>query len=494
MKTTIPSIRGAAVSCVLSLACLTATGDEVRPNIILVMADDLGYGDVGYNGNPVLKTPCLDRMAKEGVRLDRFYAAAPVCSPTRGSCITGRHPYRYGIEWAGETPLKREETTLAEALKAAGYATGHFGKWHLGGLSKTVKQSYFPDPVDPATYSPPWDHGFDVCFSTESMMPTYNPYYQVGGDFGTEEYRFVQDVPVVRGQRTGGFRWRDHYWTGPGCIVDEWLEGDDSELIMDRALRFMERCSRAKRPFLSLVWFHTPHTPVVAGNEDREAYADQPAAAQHWYGAISAMDRQVGRLRRELRRLGVADDTIVWFCSDNGPSYIHDWNSSGGLRGKKATLWEGGIRVPSVVEWPARLRGGRIVIAPVGTSDFLPTLMNAAGLMPDETRPVDGLNVLPLLEGKAIRRPSPVAFQAPVKSKKDVLAEPGSLQLALVGERHKLISVNGGKRWFLYDLVNDPEERDDLALDKPEIVRSMRAALLEWTESCARSAAGEDYR
>jgi len=483
-----------AAVCILVLACVVATGDEVRPNIVLVMADDLGYGDVGYSGNPVLKTPCLDTMAREGVRLDRFYAAAPVCSPTRGSCITGRHPYRYGIEWAGETPLKREEITLAEDLKAAGYATGHFGKWHLGGLSKTVKQSYFPDPVDPATYSPPWDHGFDVCFSTESMMPTYNPYYQVGGDFGTETYRYVQDAPVAMGQRTGGFRWRDHYWTGPGQIVDEWLEGDDSELIMDRALQFTERCSRAKKPFLSLVWFHTPHTPVVAGNEDRAAYAAQPMPAQHWYGAISAMDRQVGRLRRDLRRLGIADKTIVWFCSDNGPSYIHDWNSSGGLRGKKATLWEGGIRVPAIVEWPAELRGGRVVSAPVSTSDFLPTLLGAAGITPDAARPLDGVDVMPLLEGKREKRGSAIGFQAPVKSDKDVLAEPGSLQLALVRDRYKLISVNGGKRWLLYDLLKDPGETNDLVADNPGVVASMRVELEKWRTSCARSAKGEDYR
>lgn len=487
-------ISGEIGVCILVLLCGTVVGQDVRPNMVLVMADDLGYGDVAYNGNPVVRTPCLDSLAKEGIRLDRFYAAAPVCSPTRGSCLTGRHPYRYGIEWAGETPLKREEITLAEALGAAGYATGHFGKWHVGGLSKTVKQSYFPDPVDPATYSPPWDHGFDACFSTESMMPTYNPYYQVGGDFGTEEYRFVQNVPVAKGQRTGGFRWRDHYWTGPGEMVDEWLEGDDSEIIVDRALQFIERCTHAGKPFLSLVWFHTPHTPVVAGNRDRGAYPDCSMQEQHWYGAISAMDRQVGRLRQALRRLGVADNTIVWFCSDNGPSYIHDINSTGGLRGKKATLWEGGIRVPSVVEWPSRLLGGRVVGAPMSTSDFLPTLLRAAGIDPDPERPLDGEDVLPLLEGKRQARGASIKFQAPVKSKKDVLAEPGSLQLALVSDRHKLISVNGGKTWFLYDLVNDPGETANIAAADPGIVASMRAELEKWQASCARSAKGEDYR
>jgi arylsulfatase A-like enzyme len=259
---------------------------------------------------------------------------------------TGRHPYRYNIPWAGESPLPPEEITIAEALKTAGYSTGHFGKWHVGTLSKTIKQSEFPGDVDPANYSPPWENGFDECFSTVSMMPTYNPYYHVGGAYGTDDYRFVQDVPVAKGQRTGGNRWRGFYWTGPGQVVDEWLEGDDSEIVMDRAIDFIERKSKTDMPFLSLIWFHTPHTPIVAGNEDRQHFKDMPTGAPHWFGCVHAMDRQIGRLRRELKHLGIADNTIVWFCSDNGPSYIHNWNSAGPLRGKKATLWEGGLFSP----------------------------------------------------------------------------------------------------------------------------------------------------
>ena len=222
----------------------------MRPNIILVMADDLGWGDVAYNGNKIVRTPHLDAMSREGIRLDRFYAAAPVCSPTRGSCLTGRHPFRYGITWAGETPLNRNEITIAETLREAGYATGHFGKWHVGGLSKTLKQSYFSGEVDPANYSPPWENGFDDCFSTESMVPTFNPCYHLGGDYGSDDYRHLQSEPVDSGQRTGGFRWRTCYWTGPGQLVDEWLEGDDSRLIMDRALDFIGRQQRADKPSL----------------------------------------------------------------------------------------------------------------------------------------------------------------------------------------------------------------------------------------------------
>ena len=142
-----------------------STGDHSSgelPNIILIMADDLGYGDVGYYDNPIVKTPNLDAMAAEAIRFDRFYSGAPVCSPTRGSCLTGRHPYRYDIPWAGRYPLPASEITLAEALKTRGYATGHFGKWHLGGLSKTINQQEFPD--GPSPYSPPWKNGFDEAF------------------------------------------------------------------------------------------------------------------------------------------------------------------------------------------------------------------------------------------------------------------------------------------------------------------------------------------
>jgi len=465
---------------------------EQQPNIILVMADDLGYGDVGYYGNAVLRTPELDAMAAEAVRLDRFYAAAPVCSPTRGSCITGRHPYRYGILWAGEFPLPAGEVTLAQALGKAGYATGHFGKWHMGSLSRTVKQTEFPGPVDPANYSPPWERGFDECFSTASMMPTYNPYYHVGGAFGSDDYRHVQTEPVARGQRVGGHRWRDYYWTGPGQFVDEWLEGDDAEIIMDRALGFIERQTAADRPFLSLIWFHTPHTPVVAGDDDRALYAEQLIEGQHWFGAITAMDRQIGRLRCELRRLGIADDTIVWFCSDNGPSYVHNWNSAGPLRGGKATLWEGGIRVPAIVEWPSRL-AARAVSAPLGTVDFHPTLLATVGVDVPGQPQLDGLDVMPLLTGGRDTRGEPMAFQSLNNNPDRPALEGKTMQYAMSDERWKLLSRDDGATWQLYDLDTDIGESTDIAADHSEAVADLRARLDEWLTSCAASARGEDY-
>lgn len=459
------------------------------PNIILLMSDDQGWGDVGYNGNAVIQTPQLDAMAAEGIRLDRFYSASPVCSPTRGSVLTGRHPFRYGIEWAGEGHLPQSEITIAEVLQAAGYRTGHFGKWHVGELSRTVNQSYFAgDTADPSHYSPPWESGFDETFATESMMPTYNPYYHVGGDYGTDDYRFLQTEAVEENQTTGGFRWRDHFWTGPGQIVDSWLAGDSSEIIMDQALEFIERNVDQQEPFLAVIWFHTPHTPVVAGNDDRAIYPDEPIEAQHWYGSITAMDRQIGRLRKQLRELGVADNTLLWFNSDNGPSYIHDFNSAGPFKGKKAELSEGGTRVPAIVEWPARLAGGRVVVAPVSTSDIYPTVLALAGVGLPENQPVlDGIDVLPLLTGESAHRGQPIAFQSPIRGS-DYAADRSQLQFALSGDQYKLFSGDGGTSWELYDLENDPAESTNIASDHTELVEGMTQQLEAWVEATRRDA------
>jgi len=467
-------------------------GAQDKPNIILVMADDLGWGDVAYNGNPVALTPNLDDMARQGIRFDRFYAAAPVCSPTRASCLTGRHPYRYNLPWAGEDPLPPQEITLAEALKRVGYATGHFGKWHVGQMSKTIKQSYFPGPVDPRKYSPPWEHGFDECFSTASMMPTYNPYYHVGGDYGMDDYRHVQDCPVEKGQKTHGFRWRDHYWTGPGQIVDRWLDGDDSQIIMDRALDFIQRRTQDQKRFLSVIWFHAPHTPVVAGNSDRAHFPEQSMAAQHWFGCIRAMDRQIGRLRQALRDLGIAQNTILWFCSDNGPSYIHDFNSAGPLRDKKGSLWEGGIRVPALLEWPGRFDAPRSVDAPVCTSDFYPTLLNLVQAFPQSQPVLDGIDVMPLIEGNDTERPVPIAFQSPVRGKRWEALE-GQESLAVIDNRYKLISFDNGKTFQLCDLQKDVGETQDVVAGHPDVVQKLKLVLRDWRQSCTNSSQGKDY-
>ena len=453
---------------VFGLAAVQA--EESRPNVILIMADDMGWGDTSYYGHPWLKTPHLDQMAKDGVRFDRFYAGAPVCSPTRGSVLTGRHPFRYGIKFANTGHVKAEERTLAELLQADGYRTGHFGKWHLGTLTNTVLESN-RGGRSPKHYAPPWDHGFDVCFSTEAKTPTW----WNAGDY--ENYG-------------------THYWTGPGKQVGpNGIVGDDSRLIMDPAIKFVESSVDEGLPFFAVIWFHAPHKPIVAGKKHLEMYRDIPGfapdvkeSAAHYYGCITALDEQVGRLRQSLAACGVARNTLIAFCSDNGPE-----NRTAGraearlpgrtetikLAGRKRNLAEGGIRVPGLMVWPAKIKAGTVCSLPCVTSDYLPTVLAATGIPVEEAQTLDGIDFMPLVLGQREQRPSPIGFHS-------------QQQKAWVGNRYKALYREG--EWALYDLVKDPGEKRDLANKEPQRLKRMREEFAVWSRSCERSAAGEDYR
>ena len=456
------------------------------------MSDDQGWGDVGYNGHPILKTPNLDAMAQEGIRFDRFYAAAPVCSPTRGSCLTGRHPFRYGVFWANIGRLPREEITLAEALKQQGYKTGHFGKWHLGSLTQTVKDGIKGGPKNLEEYSPPWENGFDVCFSNELGGPTYNPTVWCKGEYRTNTYRYFMDRPVEEGEdidTPGCYEWPSAFWLGPGQKATENLAGDSSEIIMDRAIHFIDQESKAANPFLAIVWFYSPHSPIAASDKHREPYKNLSIEEQHWYGCLTAMDEQIGRLRSRLKDLGIADNTMLWFCSDNGPSWIHDYNSAGPFRGKKGTLYEGGVRVPATLMWPAKIKRPHTIDAPCCTSDIYSTIQAIVGFrVKNQPDPSDGVNLMPMIEGRATKRQSPIGFQTighddvPLKS-----------QCALIDNRYKILREEDGP-YRLYDLKEDPGETRDLAKEKPLMAEEMRRTLERWIQSCKNSNEGKDYR
>ena len=459
----------------MSLPNLCAGEDQSRPNVILCMTDDQGWGDTGYNGHEHLKTPNLDAMAAGGLRLDRFYSGAPVCSPTRGSCITGRHPYRYGIFFANVGHMPREEITLAEALKTQGYATGHFGKWHLGTLTtKVLDANRGGKPGQDKHYAPPWDNGFDLCFSTESKVPTFDPM--------VTPHRSAGGV----GKRKEGSPYATYYWTGPDQRETDNLEGDDSRVIMDRAIPFIEGAVRTKTPFLAVIWFHAPHLPAVAGPKHRARYSDLSEDQQHYYGCITAMDEQVGRLRKRLRDLGVADSTMLWFCSDNGPEGRRrrgrNQGSAGPFRGRKRSLYEGGVRVPGLLEWPAKITAPRSVAVPCSTSDYFPTALDVLGFrMKGQPEPIDGVSLLPLIEGRMAERPRPIGFES-------------RNQVTLMDNRYKIVSTDKGETYSLYDIPADPHEDHDLAEQQPEVVASMRATLDAWRQSCKDSRAGKDYQ
>ncbi|GJM19452.1 MAG: N-acetylgalactosamine-6-sulfatase [Phycisphaeraceae bacterium] len=453
-----------------------------RPNVVLLLADDLGWGDTGYNGHPVLRTPNLDQLAADGLRFDRFYAASPVCSPTRASILTGRHGIRQGLPVANGGHLRAEELTLAEALRDAGYTTGHFGKWHIG----TIAPGYTirPDRLDPVTdHTTPGDNGFDEWFSTESSVATWDPYDKAN---------------PPRSFAGMGLEWdrRAFYWHN-GELVDEDLEGDDSRIIMDRVLPFIDGAVEEGTPFCAVVWFHAPHIPVIAGPEYLAMYPDQSEGEQHYFGVVSALDEQVGRLRAHLAEAGVADNTVVWFFSDNGPEGMpgpeeRTQGSAGPFRGRKRSLYEGGVRVPGALVWPGVVEPGRTTDTPAVSSDVLPTLvtMTSAGRLPD--LPYDGVDITPLIRGDAFERPGPIAFGFQDRS-------------AIIGPRYKLVvnasprrhpSDNGTvpvQRLELYDLIEDPSETNNVVADHADLGQAMWGDLRAWLASCAASDRGEDY-
>ena len=441
----------------LALTCVTIAPP---PNVVLLMADDLGWGDVGYHGSPHARTPHLDAMAAAGVRSERFYAAAPVCSPTRGSVLTGRHPHRLGIPYANSGHLAAGEVTLAERLHDAGYATGFFGKWHLGTLTAEVRDANRGRPGDAAHLAPPWDHGFDAVFATESKVPTFDPLLRPRG-----VKRGTWWDPV--GGPADAVPYGTAYWTAPGETVSP-LPGDDSRLMTDRAAEFITDSVRGGRPFLAVVWFHAPHLPVVAPAESTAPFADLPPHERHYFGSVAALDEQVGRLRAVLRELGVARDTLVWFCSDNGPEgNARAPGSAGPFRGRKRSLYEGGVRVPGLLEWPAGLPGGTATDLPSVTSDILPTVLAAAGLEPVTDRELDGIDLLAPLRAGSTERSRPIGFVSRDRA-------------AWSDDRFKLIRPAADVPWELYDLVADPGETRDLAGDRPDRVRRMAAKYAAW--------------
>lgn len=431
------------------LSLLGAAGSSLaaapRPNIVLAMADDQGWGDTSYNGHPVLKTPNLDSMSRSGIRFDRFYAGAPVCSPTRGSCLTGRHPFRYGIFFANadtgaDAPSKyilpSREITVAELVKPLGYATGHFGKWHLGDFQGPQRSS-------------PADNGFDEFFSTTRKVPTVDP---------------------------------DGYWTGEGRIPGV-IKGDDSELLMSRALTFIRGAARRNQPFLAVIWFHAPHVPFLALPKHRSPYAAHVESRQNYWGSIASIDEQMGRLRATLDELGVRQDTMLWYASDNGPEGDREEDaspgSSGPWRGRKRSLFEGGIRVPGLLEWPRRFPQARVVKTAASTSDYFPTLRAALGIGGGQPE-LDGVNLLPFLQKTGKPRESPLGFETIGNTR-------GSPRLAYIEDRWKLLSNLDESPDVLFDLAHDPGETTNAAAREPARVNRMRAALANWRRSCEAS-------
>jgi arylsulfatase A-like enzyme len=406
------------------------------PHIVFVMADDMGWGQTGYRGHPVLKTPHLDAMAANGLRFDRFYAGGPVCSPTRASVLTGRSHVRTGVLEHGHA-LRLQEKTIAQALKEAGYVTGHFGKWHLNGHRGPGVPILAGDPRHP-------------------------------GKFGFDEWVSVSNFYDV-----------DPLMSRAGRIEE--FKGDSSEIAVAEAVAFLDRNRSSGRPMFAVIWYGTPHSPFKAGAADKIAFDGLNEASSNHYGELVAMDRSIGTLRRKLRDLGLAQNTLVVFCSDNGGLPAIAPETVGGLRGFKGSVFEGGIRVPGIIEWPAVIQP-RVTNYPACAMDLFPTVADIVGLPARAmVQPVDGISLRPLFARELGERRQPFGFRY-------------RSQRAWVDDRYKLLTANFASGQFqLYDLIADPKETRDLAAAQPEVFAKMKQQLLAWNTGMDASFAGQDY-
>jgi hypothetical protein len=481
----------------LLLPCVLAAAatPPPSPNVVLVMADDQAWGETGYNGHPQVRTPVLDEIARTGLRLDRFYAASPVCSPTRASVLTGRHANRSGA-FAPNYSTRPEEITLAALLRAAGYRTGHFGKWHVGAVKRE-------SPVNPARM------GFDEYLSHDNF--------------------FEMDPPLSR--------------DGAPPVIHR---GESSALVADAAADFARRVRAEGRPFFIVLWFGSPHGPYSGLPTDVASYAAVPdEELRRRYAEITAMDRALGDFRRTLRELGAAENTILWYNSDNGLPGEHKGASfDGGWRGAKGSVFEGGLRVPGLVEWPAVIRTPRRSAVPAVTSDILPTVLDLLGL-PAPARPLDGISLRRLLvDGTLAERPQPIGFwRYPVQRERgnprwiDAELARGTTPttrnpaIDFLNYRHPVARTEGfggeaawtdnrfklhvsetaetaeaggkanakrkgraGSGVQLFDLLADPREERDVAADHPEVAARMLRELHAWQRSVEVSLTGADYR
>ncbi len=470
MKRLLPLAAGA-----LMLSNPVSAEEQTKPNFIMLLADDMGWGDIGNNGHPLIVTPNLDAMADNGMNLSRCYAPCATCSPSRAAILTGRNNLRVGLTSYMKTPadgfvgkwhLLESEITYAEALRDAGYATAHYGKWHVG---------YLCQEQTPKNFMTPGMAGFDDWFTSHNILYTYDPYAKPPNNKDEKHLYFDNGkfISLKEGQARPELR------------------KDDATIVMDKTLGFIEEQAKAKKPFAVAVWFHHVHNPLSQNPELRKLYPeDMDDKLALYLSNVTAMDVEVGRLREKLRELGIADNTMVMFSSDNGPRVAGPGQakliageandgkfrygpsgSPGPFKGGKYGLWEAGTLVPGVIEWPAKIKAGSTSAVPTVLTDYMPTVLAAAGIPMPNDRTYDGIDINPLLEGKMTERPAPIQFAA------------GGSR-SLIKGKYKLFieSKRNEQNIMLFDLEADPYEDNNIAAKMPEKVESMKAELLSWSK------------
>ena len=436
-----------------------------RPNLVIVLCDDLGNGDLGCYGNGVVSTPHLDQFAATGAKFTRCYSAAPNCSPSRTGLMTGRTPYRAGIHnWIPlDSPMhvRRHEIMLSRILKDAGYQTCHFGKWHMNG-NLTNKDQPQPD-----------DHGFAWSFGTQNnALPSHK-----------DPTNFVRNGTTIGNQ-----------------------QGFAADIVTDEAIRWINEERDNEKPFFMFVAYHEPHEPIASnhkytklykkiGNPSR--YDPSVSSFQAHHGNLTQMDSAFGRLMLHLDETHLRDNTVVFFTSDNGPAITgaHPHGSTGGLRDKKGSVYEGGIRVPGIFHWPAKLTHAQIIDTPISGVDVLPTFCEIAGAKVPAAVKLDGTSFAPALQGKPLTRINPLYWQ--------FHGARGEDQVAIIDGDWKLVGQFDGRslkphgdifkihqnrihnakivRYRLYNLAND--EVTDVSNANPKVLNRLTAEMIRMLKS-----------
>jgi arylsulfatase A-like enzyme len=431
-------------------ACAPARGGDARdsgpdskpkrPNIVLILADDVGWGDIGFNGRKSWDTPNLDRLAAQGVTLRRFYAGAVVCAPSRGVLMTGKYTIHAGVS-RNNDDLPAEQTTIAEALKARGYDTALFGKWHHG-----------KPPAGQPGYTHPLDQGFDEFFGFTDAVDAWQK-------FPEKLWEGREQVPV---------------------------SGYADDLFAARGVEFIRRHEASDRPFFLYLPLISGHFLIQAPEDEVAKHLGRFPERENrkplyatYAAQITRLDRHVGQVMEALDAAGLADDTLLVFTSDHGATFesgnqgtsaFHDSNAP--FRGQKRTVWEGGIRVPACARWPGHIPAGSESAAPMHMADLFPTFCDATGLPPEPALGLDGVDLLPLWTAD-----HPVA--CPERTLFWEWRSEGSNQLAAMRGRFKLVVTEGGKP-ELFDVEADPAERRNVAASHPLAAQALHKELKAW--------------
>jgi arylsulfatase A len=428
-----PRICIVAATFLLALATAALAADS-PPNIVVFLADDLGWGDLACYGHPIIKTPNLDAFAKQSLRLTQCYAGSAVCSPSRSAILTGRTPYRNGVfTWipeGREIHLRTSEIALPKLLKANGYATCHVGKWHLN--------SHFNQPSQPQ----PNDHGYDWWLATQNnAAPSHE-----------HPTNFVRNGEPI------------------GKVNDY-----SAPFIVKEALTWLKEHRDKSKPFLLSVWTHEPHYPIKSAPEFKAQYPDLKDDVQKEHHAnVTQMDHAFGELMRGLEELKLADNTVVVFTSDNGPEgdgvKTPGRGSTGGLRGRKRSMYEGGIRVPGMVRWPGKIKAGTTSDLPAIGSDIFVTAATIAGAKLPSDRVLDGGNLLSILEGKSVERSRPLYWRC-------IIAREPFKTAMRIGD-WKILADEPLTQFELYNIQADPHEEHELSATEPAKLAEMKTALV----------------